>query len=158
MDLYRPEVIRHQHRFFSRCYFEEESIVIFCPSTINLPKNISHNLGNIMHSYTRSSNIQVIYYNFPYGLIPIELEDVYPLGQTEMSFPVEEDSKETISASILRYLRRSKHKQLIFLYDRSLLTKSLIDRLKNTPKIVLFDMDSPNLIRDLRKLTTKLFL
>ncbi len=158
MDLYRPEVIRHQHRFFSRCYLEEKSMVIFCPLAINLPKKISHNLGNIMHNYTRSSNVQVIYYNFPYGIIPIELEDVYPLGQTEMSFPIEDDSKETISASILRYLRRSKYKQLIFIYDRSLLTKSLIDRLKNTSYIILFDMDSPNFIRDLKKLTTKLFL
>ena len=131
LDYYRPEVVRHIRRLFSRCPLDGSSYtLVMLPSPVHLKGEGLERLFKIRNKLRNLSKVRTVYYGHPYGMIPIELEDVYPLGQTETSTPVEREAKEIVSRIIKRYLSKIQVSRLLLFLEPSLIDEGLIKDLE----------------------------
>ncbi|MEM3607736.1 MAG: tRNA guanosine(15) transglycosylase TgtA [Candidatus Bathyarchaeia archaeon] len=136
MDYHRPEVVRHVDRLLSRCTGSEgSSTLVMLPHPIHLGgSDFPEELIRVKNGLRDTPGIWILYYGHPYGVIPVELEDVYPLGQTEVSVPVDGESREFISKIIKRFLRRhlrgAHPSRILVILEPSLVSGSLIEDLK----------------------------
>jgi predicted RNA-binding protein len=103
-------------------------------------------LKKIARKYERHTSVQFLYYGYPYGVIPIELQEFYPLGQTNRSFPIDENSKKFISKIIKKYLFISQYQKIIFIYEPSLITEKLMEFINQFPNVFLINLYLPNSI------------
>ena len=136
MDYHRPEVVRHVDRLFSRCIGSDGSSMLFMlPHPIHLEgSNVSEMLIRFKNRLRDMTGAEILYYGHPYGVIPVELEDVYPLGQTEVSAPVDGESREFVSKIIKRFLithlRRAHISRIVMILEPSLVSENLTEDLK----------------------------
>ncbi|MEM2123049.1 MAG: tRNA guanosine(15) transglycosylase TgtA [Candidatus Bathyarchaeia archaeon] len=156
IDYYRPEVVRHVNRVFSRCLsYEGSSKLVMLPSPANLMEGKTlENIIKIRNKFKDLSKVRILSYGYPYGVIPIELEDVYPLGQTEVSIPVDSESKEVVSKIIKRFLRRYPHKlsRVLVILEPSLVSEDLFKDLEVEVNKSEFEMMVEDLsVQDLRR-------
>ncbi len=91
--------------------------------------------------------MQLLYYGHPYGIIPLELEDVYPLGQTNVSKPIDEEARETVSKNIKKYLSKIQYRKLTLIFDTSIITERLLKHLQNSSNVKVFDIYGPDFTR-----------
>ena len=85
-SLYRPEVIRHNARLLQR--YEPPSKVkklLLLPEEQLAPFRERKTTDPTIDVWRRLNDVHVCAYSLAYGIIPLELADVYPLSQTETS-------------------------------------------------------------------------
>jgi len=56
-----------------------------------------------------AQDIQVCFYAAPFGVVPVELAETYPLSQFEVAEPVDRETLEFAAESVARYIARSKY-------------------------------------------------
>jgi len=151
LDSYRPEVVRHIQRFFRRCTSEKTKFIVFCPYFPNIRGDIVNRLKKITNE-CRRQQIRLIYYGYPYGIIPVELDDVYPLGQTTLSLPLDGESREFVSKNIKKYLRKIEIGELIFIFEPSIVTDDVIEYLKTISNVKILNLRLPNLLYNFKNM------
>jgi 7-cyano-7-deazaguanine tRNA-ribosyltransferase len=143
LDYHRPEVVRHVDRLLTRCIsYEGSSKLVMLPSPNQLEGGAVEGLIRVRNKLRNLPEVRILYYGHPYGVIPIELEEVYPLGQTEISAPVDGESREAVSKIIKRFLRGYGHKvsKLLLILEPSLISESLIKELQAESRRRKFEM------------------
>lgn len=131
IDYYRPEVVRHIRRLFSRCTLGRgSSTLVMLPSPLHFKGEGLEKLIKIRNKLRNLSKVKVVYYGHPYGIIPVELDDVYPLGQTEISAPVDREAKEIVSRIIRRYLHKIQVSRVVLILEPNLVAGNLIKNVK----------------------------
>ena len=88
-----------------------------------LIKNVTGNLSEIVH---------VCFYAAPFGVIPVELDEVYPLSQNEVTTPFDSETKDYIATLTSEYIKNFDYKTVILLNDNSLWDNKIVDSCKNT--------------------------
>ena len=159
MDKAKPsgqDFLRHLQRLFSRCIPDTISIIVFYPSSSVTCNGNDHKTTTLLNKYVKQLNLYIVYYGYPYCVIPMELDDVYPLGQTEISFPVDEESKAMISTTIKRYITAIKYRHLIFFVDRSLVTEETLHKIRDLPRAHIFDAYDSHAFREFKNYITQL--
>jgi len=123
VDLNRPEVVRHNQRLLERYAPPKESkILLLLPQTQTKPfhksrehsrvfKEIEHKVGE------KKSLIHVCTYAAPFGVVPMEVDEVYPLSQHEVAWPVDVETVEYVAEQVQRYIATNKYKKVILLQD-----------------------------------------
>ena len=123
VDLTRPEVVRYNRRLFERYAPPERSkILLFLPQTRTKPfhesrehsrvyKEIERKLGN------RKSLIHVCTYAAPFGVVPMELDEVYPLSQHEVASPNDLETVMHVGKQMQRYIEATHYNKVVLLKD-----------------------------------------
>lgn len=114
-------ILPHTRKPYSR-YVNKEYIKKY---TSKIPTYYSNNTS--YHDYTDSD---VVVVDIPFGIIPLGLDEFYPLAQNESPAIHDENSKEYIRHIIDKYGKK---------YDNVLIHRKVIDK---------FDIDGYNLIED----------
>jgi len=123
IDLARPEVIRHNRRLKERYVPPEnvETLILF-PSfgprrTLKLKryKKILSDICNKLHA--KENGIHVCFYVPPFGVVPIEICDVYPLSQFEIARPIDAETMRHVAQRIVEYVKRSGYKRKIMIIE-----------------------------------------
>ena len=123
IDLARPEVIRHNRRLKERYVPPENAeILILFPSfgprrTLKLKryKKILSDICSKLH--VEKDSIHVCFYVPPFGVVPIEICDVYPLSQFEIARPLDAETIRYAAQRIVEYVNRSSYKRKVMIIE-----------------------------------------
>jgi len=123
IGLSRPEVVRHRKRLVDRYSAPDKAeILLLFPQTSSKPFHnarewqgilslIHENLGE------RSERVHVCVYSAPFGVVPLELDEVYPLSQHEVAVPLDNETIGYVAAQVEAYVERSNYEKVVLLED-----------------------------------------
>ncbi len=123
LGLVRPEVVRHRKRLLERYAPPRgaETLVLL-PQTQMKPFHRSREHRRIMRLIRqklsgRLDEIHVCTYAAPFGVIPMELDEVYPLSQYEIASPFDAETIIYTAKQVANYITAMRYKNVILLQD-----------------------------------------
>jgi 7-cyano-7-deazaguanine tRNA-ribosyltransferase len=121
--LMRPEILRHRRKLAERFSPPKETkVLLLSPQTSTKPfhksktfRQLSNRLQQNLKEKTHK--IHTCFYAAPFGIVPIELDEVYPLSQHETALPLDQETVENVADQIADYLNRENYEMVILLSD-----------------------------------------
>ncbi len=134
--LARPEVVRHRRRTLERYSPPKEAkILLLAPQTqtrllgrsprIGAPKT----LGDLIEAHEQT--VHLCLYAAPFGVIPKELEEVYPLSQCEAALPPEQETARYVIGQLASYIDATSYKTVVLLNDEENWGRTILNACKN---------------------------
>jgi 7-cyano-7-deazaguanine tRNA-ribosyltransferase len=123
IGLFRPEVVRHRYKIKQRYSPPKISnILLLVPVTqIKISRKIknSRKIWNYIYKDFKgeSNKIHICFYTAPFGLVPLELFEVYPLYQNVTVLPTDKESNEYVAEQIAEYIKHQNYSLVVLLYD-----------------------------------------
>jgi 7-cyano-7-deazaguanine tRNA-ribosyltransferase len=123
LGLIRPEVIRHRRRLLKRYTPPEKAgILLLLPQTRMKPfrrsKEHKRALGEIMqHVGDNIDKVHTCTYAAPFGIVPEELEEVYPLSQHEVATPLDVETVTYVTRQVAHYITTTNYEKVILLQN-----------------------------------------
>lgn len=123
LGLARPEVVRHRVRLLERYSPPRKAkILVLLPQTRTKPfhkskehqralKEIQKRMGD------KADKVHVCTYAAPFGIIPIELGEVYPLSQYEIAVPFDAETLTYVARQVANYIETMNYEKVILLQD-----------------------------------------
>jgi len=141
VGLSRPEVVRHRKRLAERYSAPEKAETLFLlPQTSSKPfhnalewrgilSKIRENLGE------RSTRVHVCFYSAPFGVVPLELDEVYPLSQHEVAVPLDKETTDYVASQVSSYVERTSYEKVVLLEDRTIWGRTVTSACKRVCKM-----------------------
>jgi 7-cyano-7-deazaguanine tRNA-ribosyltransferase len=123
VGLVRPEVSHYKHRLLERyCPPENACILLLAPQTRKKPFHKARQFNGIRQVFQRlgntlSSQVHVCFYAAPFGVIPLELDEVYPLSQHETALPLDMETVDYVAGQVSEYITRMHYNAVVLLHD-----------------------------------------
>jgi 7-cyano-7-deazaguanine tRNA-ribosyltransferase len=117
--LIRPEVVRHSKLLTERYTPPKQAKpLILIPQTSTKPYSKSYEYKQIRKKLKQeTTKAHVCFYAAPFGIVPSELDEVYPLSQHETAMPLDKETTEYVAEQTADYIRRAKPKTVILVHD-----------------------------------------
>ncbi|MEM2969147.1 MAG: tRNA guanosine(15) transglycosylase TgtA [Candidatus Bathyarchaeia archaeon] len=123
LSIIRPEVTNYRNRLFERYSPPETArVLLLLPQTRKKPfhktpeyakiRKIVQNLGEPLFS-----KVHACFYAAPFGLIPLELDEVYPLSQHEVALPLDRETIEYVAKQVSDYIMQTRYDSVVLLND-----------------------------------------
>jgi 7-cyano-7-deazaguanine tRNA-ribosyltransferase len=131
VDLARPEVSHYRKRMLERyCPPENARVLLLVPQTRKKPFHKAHEFNRIKQVTKRldeelADNVHVCFYAAPFGVIPLELDEVYPLSQHEIALPLDQETIEFVASQVAEYIRQQRYETVVLLHDHEQWGKSV---------------------------------
>jgi 7-cyano-7-deazaguanine tRNA-ribosyltransferase len=140
VGLVRPEVVQHRKRLAERYSPPNDvEILLLMPQTQSKPfhkaKEFRKNeklLKKILK--TDLSKVHVCFYTAPFGIVPIELDEVYPLSQHEVALPLDGETIAYVVNNAIEYINRTNYKTIILVNDPNNWNYKLLNACKKVCK------------------------
>jgi 7-cyano-7-deazaguanine tRNA-ribosyltransferase len=138
LGLIRPEVVRHRKRLTERYSRPQEAkILLLAPQTSMKPfhksKEFKETAKLLQNSFKeRLKEVHVCFYAAPFGVIPIELDEVYPLSQNEIALPLDKETVEYVASQVANYIDCMNYKMVIFFHDSKNWGKTVLKSCRKT--------------------------
>ncbi len=122
-DLARPEVVRHAKRLKVRYVPPKTAkVLLLLPQTRTKPFHKSREHSRVIRDIERKlgrrkSLIHVCTYSAPFGVVPIEIDEVYPLSQHEVALPLDHETISYVAEQVESYVARSRLRKVVLLND-----------------------------------------
>jgi 7-cyano-7-deazaguanine tRNA-ribosyltransferase len=122
VGLARPEVIHYRNRLLERyCPPEDAKILLLLPQTHSKPFHKAQEFKKIRKALTSlealSANVHICFYAAPFGLTPLELDEVYPLSQHETALPLDKETIDYVASQVADYIQRTHYASVVLLHD-----------------------------------------
>ncbi|MCW4054444.1 MAG: tRNA guanosine(15) transglycosylase TgtA [Candidatus Bathyarchaeota archaeon] len=123
VSLTRPQVGHYRKRMQERyCPPENSRILLLAPQTQKKPFHKAHEFSRIKQTIKSfgeklASNIHVCFYAAPFGVIPLELDEVYPLSQHEITVPLDQETVNYVANQTSEYIRQQHYETVVLIYD-----------------------------------------
>ena len=121
--LFRPEVIHHREKLRTH-YLQPEGmqILLLVPQTHNKPFHKAREFQRISQVLRRLEStsigkIHVCFYVSPFGVVPLELDEVYPLSQHETAFPLEYTTLRHVASEVASFIECSPYRSVVLVHD-----------------------------------------
>ena len=121
VGLARPEIIHYGKRLIERYSPPTDArVLLLVPQTRNKPFHKAQEFKKIRQLFRNlgkelSGQIHVCVYSAPFGLVPIELDEVYPLSQHEAAHPFDLETVDYVAIQTAEYIKRSSYKSVVLL-------------------------------------------
>jgi len=128
----RPEVVRHRKRLLERYSPPKEGkILVLLPQTPMKPFHRSKEHQKIVREIEqefgcKAHNIHVCTYAAPFGIIPTELDEVYPLSQYEIVTPLDLETMNYAAQQMAKYIMATDYEKVILFWDTSLWKRKIV--------------------------------
>ncbi len=122
-DLARPEVVRYAKRLKARYVPPKTAkVLLLLPQTRTKPFHKSREHSRVIRDIERKlgqrkSLIHVCTYSAPFGVVPIEIDEVYPLSQHEVALPLDHETISYVAEQVESYVARSRLRKVVLLND-----------------------------------------
>jgi 7-cyano-7-deazaguanine tRNA-ribosyltransferase len=123
LDLSRPEVVHYRNRLLDN-YSPPKTVktLLLVPQTRSKPFHKAREFQKIRQVLQHlgsevSKTVHVCFYDAPFGVVPLELDEVYPLSQHEVALPFGKETKEYVADQVADYVKRSEYASVVFLHD-----------------------------------------
>lgn len=126
VGLARPEIVHYRKRLSERYTPPKNAKLLFLvPQTRNKPFHKAPEFKKIRQLFRKlgeelALQVHVCVYSAPFGVIPLELDEVYPLSQHEATLPLHKETVEYVAAQTSEYIRRNGYEGVVLLNDRKL--------------------------------------
>lgn len=111
--LSRPEIVRHKVRLKENYVRPEGSkVLVLLPAPKEKPFHKSPGVARILAGVGRGPSVHLCFYATPFGLVPMELSDVYPLSQTEAA-PLDKESLEASMEEASAFILKQKYPKVL---------------------------------------------
>jgi 7-cyano-7-deazaguanine tRNA-ribosyltransferase len=123
VGLVRPEVSHYKHRLLDRyCPPENARVLLLASQTRKKPFHKARQFNGIRQVFQRlgntlSSTVHVCFYAAPFGVIPLELDEVYPLSQHETALPLNAETVDYVTGQVSEYIMRTHYETVVLLHD-----------------------------------------
>ncbi len=123
VDLIRPEVVRHAERLRKRYTPPSYAkVLLLLPQTRMKPFHRSREHARIIKEVNerlgdKAESIHVCTYAAPFGVVPIEIDEVYPLAQHEVTLPLDSETMTYVVEQTESYVKRSSYQKIVLLND-----------------------------------------
>jgi 7-cyano-7-deazaguanine tRNA-ribosyltransferase len=123
VGLARPEVIHYRKRLRERYRPPAVAkILLLVPQTRTKPFHKAQEFKDAEKVIRRlgeenSKRVHVCFYAAPFGVVPLELDEVYPLSQHETALPLDKEVAEYVAEQVADYIRRSGYETAVLLHD-----------------------------------------
>lgn len=119
LSLIRPEVHRHRKLLAERYNPPEHAeTLILIPQTNTKPFHKSQEYKKTAKTLKKElANAHVCFYAAPFGIIPLELDEVYPLSQHETAMPLDKETISNVAEQTANYINRTNYKTVILIND-----------------------------------------
>ncbi len=135
LGLTRPEVIHYRKNLAERYTKPKQAqILLLLPQTQTKPFHKSQEHKQIAKAIWKSSNVHTCFYAAPFGIIPMELDEVYPLSQHETALPLDKETIEYVANQIVDYINRTNYKKIILIKNTEHWNKTILNTCKKTCK------------------------
>jgi len=123
VGLARPEITHYRKRLSERYIPPSEvKVLLLVPQTRNKPFHKAPEFKKIRQLFRSlgkelSGQVHVCVYSAPFGLVPLELDEVYPLSQHESANPFDLDTINYVANQTAEYIKRSTYPSVTLLND-----------------------------------------
>jgi 7-cyano-7-deazaguanine tRNA-ribosyltransferase len=123
VGLARPEVAHYRNQMLERyCPPENARVLLLAPQTRKKPFHKAHEFNRLKQVSKRlgeelSGNVHVCFYTAPFGIIPLELDEVYPLSQHEIALPLDRETVDYVARQVSDYIKRAHYETVVLLHD-----------------------------------------
>lgn len=131
LGLIRPEVVRHRKRL-SEWYSPPEGarVLVLMPQTLTKPFHKSKDHQKVLKEIQKNlvdkaHEIHVCTYAAPFGVVPIELDEVYPLSQYEIAIPPDTETMNYTARQVANYIASTNYKEIILIQDAETWKKTI---------------------------------
>ena len=133
-SLIRPEIITHKRRLLE--YYEKPEkaeILLLLPQPDSKPfhkssqyKKVEKILDELGKDGLNVEKIHVCFYSAPFGVIPLEVDDVYPLSQFEVAKPYTPTMVKEAAKTIVTYAKLKGYSKVLLHPNSSFLNKKVV--------------------------------
>jgi 7-cyano-7-deazaguanine tRNA-ribosyltransferase len=123
VSLTRPQVSHYRKRMQKR-YSQPKNtcILLLVPQTQKKPFHKAYEFNRIKQvtkclGEKLASNIHVCFYAAPFGIIPIELDEVYPHSQHEIALPLNQETINSVANQASEYIKQQRYETVVLLHD-----------------------------------------
>ena len=121
IGLARPEVVHYRKRLQEHYSPPEGAeVLLLLPQTRTKPFHRAEEFKKVRQTLNRAGkadSVHICFYAAPFGVTPIELDEVYPLSQHETSLPLDEEVVEYVANQVAEYVERNTYSSVILLDD-----------------------------------------
>ena len=123
LGLIRPEVVRHRKRLSERYSPPKGArVLVLLAQTRTKPFHKSKEHQKILKRIQRElgdkvNEIHMCTYAAPFGVVPTELDEVYPLSQHEIATPLDAETIDYTAKQVANYLTSTSYEQVFLLQD-----------------------------------------
>ena len=123
LGLMRPEIIRYRKRLEERYSPPKDAkILMLLPQPSKRPfhkaREVKTLAKKIRHKFLEKNvAFHICVYAAPYGVIPLELDEIYPLSQHEIATPLDLETIDYVAEQIKNYIVTSTYKRVVLVKD-----------------------------------------
>ncbi len=123
LGLVRPEVVRYKKLFEERYSAPKEAeILVLMPQPSKRPFHVSREVNGLARRLQQEipekhTCFHICVYAAPFGVIPLELDEVYPLSQHEIAVPPDLETIEYVAEQVKNYIAASSHNKVFLIED-----------------------------------------
>jgi 7-cyano-7-deazaguanine tRNA-ribosyltransferase len=134
--LMRPEVVHYRKNLKERYTKPKQAqILLLIPQSQIKPFHKSREYKQIAkllnHEFKETVNkVHACFYAAPFGVIPIELDETYPLSQHETVQPLDKETITYVANQIGNYINRTNYKTIVLLDDPENWDKTILNTCK----------------------------
>jgi 7-cyano-7-deazaguanine tRNA-ribosyltransferase len=151
-SLAKPQITRHIFQLKNNYQKPQGKEILLLLTRPETRPFISHpnfkEFKKTLNSFKKSDNLHICFYGAPYGIIPEDLSETYPLSQFEIGEPLDIETIEFTIKQITDYINSIYHKKIIHLSGPGMLEEKLFEtfELQSTDykeKITSFKTEKP---------------
>lgn len=126
VGLVRPEITHYRKRLNDNYEPPNKTKILFLvPQTRNKPFHKAPEFKKIRQlmrllGEDLATKIHICVYSSPFGVIPLELDEVYPLSQHESAIPFDLETIDYVANQAAQYIKRSNYAGVVLLNDPKL--------------------------------------
>jgi 7-cyano-7-deazaguanine tRNA-ribosyltransferase len=138
--LARPEVVRYQQGLSNRYAPPSKTeVLLLLPPTTKKPFHTSKEHQTFFEKIQekipeKTDLIHVCTYMAPFGVVPSELDDVYPISQNIMTFPYDIETITYVAQQTQNYIAATDYKQVILLREQKVWKGKVLSACKRACK------------------------
>jgi predicted RNA-binding protein len=122
-------------------------VLLLVPQTRNKPFHKAPEFKKIRQLFRSlgkelSVQVHVCVYSAPFGLVPLELDEVYPLSQHETAHPLDLETANYVASQSAEYINRSAYKSIVLLNDANLWKNTVKKACRSASKTKNLSFDS----------------
>lgn len=158
-SLRRPEVLRYKKKLLENYRPPKgRKNLLLLPEPDSKPFHTSSQYKKVEKMIGLKSNVHICFYSIPFGVIPVELDEIYPLSQYETCPPFSFEMKKDLAESISEYIKSKKYGKVFIYPDNSLLDKATLRKLNKKVEIVKVrssEVWSDKSLQNMKKILTR---
>ncbi len=140
VGLSRPEIVHYRERLSSRYQPPKETkVLVLVPQSRDKPFHRSDEFKDARRIINRlgqekAASVHVCFYAAPFGVVPLELDEVYPLSQHETAMPLDCEVINYVAKQVADYVNRSNYHAIVMLHDPETWGNTVKQQCKNACK------------------------